>query len=99
VFDVGDDGLLSGGAVWADVVGTGEGAPDGLKIDRDGNLYCCGPGGVHVFSPDARALGVITVPEVCANFGWGGDDLTSIFFTASTSLYRARTKTPGVALF
>jgi len=99
VFDVGADGLLSGGGVWADVVGTGEGAPDGLKIDGEGNLYCCGPGGLHVFLPDARALGVITVPEVCANFTWGEDDLMSIFFAASTSLYRARTKTPGVALF
>ncbi len=49
VFDVGADGLLSGGAVWAEVRGSGQGAPDGMKIDRDGNLYCCGPGGLHVF--------------------------------------------------
>ena len=98
-FDVGIDGPLSNGAVWADVKGTGNGAPDGMKIDRDGNLYCCGPGGLHVFSPDARSLGVIGVPEVVANFAWGDDDLLSIFLTASTSLYRVRTKTPGIALF
>ena len=99
VFDVGADGLISGGAVWAEVKGSGEGAPDGMKIDRDGNLYCCGPGGLHVFAPDARPLGVIWVPETVANFTWGDDDLMSIFLTASTSLYRARTKTPGVPLF
>lgn len=99
VFDVGADGLLSGGAVWAEVTGTGKGAPDGMKIDRDGNLYCCGPGGLHVFSPDAQPLGVILVPEVVANFTWGEDDLRTIFFTASSSLYRARTRTPGVPLF
>jgi gluconolactonase len=98
-FDVGIDGPLSNGAVWAEVKGTGNGAPDGMKIDRDGNLYCCGPGGLHVFSPDARSLGVIGVPEVVANFAWGDDDLLSIFLTASTSLYRVRTKTPGIALF
>ena len=98
-FDVGVDGLLSNGTVWAEVKGTGNGAPDGMKIDRDGNLYCCGPGGLHVFSPDARSLGVIRVPEVVANFAWGDDDLLSIFLTASTSLYRVRTKTPGIALF
>jgi gluconolactonase len=98
-FDVRADGLLSGGAVWAEVKGNGSGAPDGMKIDRDGNLYCCGPGGLHVFAPDARALGVIETPEVVANFTWGEDDLKSIFLTASTSLYRTRTKTPGVALF
>ena len=99
VFTVGNGGLLSGGIVWAEVTGTGEGAPDGMKIDRDGNLYCCGPGGLHVFTPDARCLGVIRVPEVVANFTWGDDDLRSIFLTASTSLYRVRTMTPGVALF
>jgi gluconolactonase len=99
VFDVGIDGLLSNGAVWAEVKGTGNGAPDGMKVDRDGNLYCCGPDGLHVFSSRARSLGVIRVPEVVANFAWGDDDLLSIFLTASTSLYRVRTKTPGIALF
>jgi gluconolactonase len=98
-FDVGADGLLAGGAVWAEVTGSGNGAPDGMKLDRDGNLYCCGPGGLHVLSPDARSLGVIQTPEVVANFTWGDDDFRSIFLTASTSLYRVRTKTPGVALF
>jgi gluconolactonase len=99
VFDVGADGLLAGGAVWAEVTGSGNGAPDGMKLDRDGNLYCCGPGGLHVLSPNARSLGVIQTPEVVANFTWGDDDFRSIFLTASTSLYRVRTKTPGVALF
>jgi len=98
-FDVGADGLLAGGAVWAEVTGSGNGAPDGMKLDRDGNMYCCGPGGLHVLSPDARSLGVIQTPEVVANFTWGDDDFRSIFLTASTSLYRVRTKTPGVALF
>lgn len=99
VFDVADDGSVSGGAVWADVTGSGQGAPDGLKLDRDGNVYCCGPAGLHVFSPDGHSLGVIRVPEVVANFTWGGDDLATIFLTASSTLYRVRTKTPGVALF
>lgn len=99
VFDVEPDGLLSGGSVWAAVTGSGEGGPDGMKLDRDGNLYCCGPGGLHVFSPDARSLGVIRTPEMIANFTWGDDDLRTIFLTASSTLYRVRTSTPGVALF
>ena len=98
-FQVGDDGLISGGGIWAEVTGSGDGAPDGMKVDRDGNLYCCGPGGLHVFSPDADLLGVIRVPEVMANFTWGDDDLRTIFMTASSSLYRVRTNTPGVPLF
>ena len=99
VFDVTAAGDLTQGRVWAEVTGTGDGAPDGMKIDADGNLYCCGPGGLHVFAPDARCLGVIRVPEVVANFTWGGSDMCSIFLTASTSLYRVRTATPGIPLF
>lgn len=99
VFDVGSEGLLSGGSVWSAVSGTGAGAPDGMKIDRAGNLYCCGPGGLHVFSPEAQSLGVIRVPEVVANFTWGDDDFRTIFLTASSTLYRVRTNTPGVPLF
>ena len=98
-FAVEPDGTLSGGAVWADVTGEGEGAPDGLKIDSEGNVYCCGPAGVHVFAPDATCLGVIRIPEVVANFNWGDDDLRSLFLTASSSLYRVRTGTPGIAPF
>jgi gluconolactonase len=70
-----------------------------MKIDSAGHLYCCGPGGVHVFAPDARCLGVIRVPEPVANFTWGEDDLKSLFVTASTSLYRMRTRVAGVPLF
>ncbi|HVX83121.1 MAG TPA: SMP-30/gluconolactonase/LRE family protein [Devosiaceae bacterium] len=99
VFDVGADGELTGGSVWAEVKGEGAGGPDGMKIDSRGNLYCCGPGGLHVFSPEAQSLGVIRVPEVVANFTWGDEDMKSLFLTASGSLYRVRTRTPGIPLF
>ena len=81
------------------MTGEGSGAPDGMKVDRDDNLYCCGPGGLHVLSPDGQALGVIKTPEPLANFTWGDADLLSLYLTASTSLYRVRTRTPGVPLF
>jgi len=99
VFDVKPDGTLGNGEIWAEVTGEGEGTPDGMKIDSVGHLYCCGPGGVHVFAPDRRCLGVILVPEPVANFTWGDDDLKSLFLTASTSLYRTRTRTPGLQPF
>jgi gluconolactonase len=95
VFDVGRDGALSGGTVWATTTGEGDGAPDGMKLDAQSNLYTCGPGGIHVFAPDATCLGVIRVPEYTANFAWGDDDLRTLYITASTSLYRIRTKVPG----
>jgi gluconolactonase len=99
LFAIRADGLLDDAGVFAAVTGGGSGAPDGMKVDRDDNIYCCGPGGVHVFSPDGRLLGVIKTPETVANFTWGDPDLLSLFLTASTSLYRARTRTPGVPLF
>jgi len=95
VFDVARDGALSGSRIWASTTGEGAGAPDGMKLDVAGNLYTCGPGGIHVFAPDATCLGVIRVPEYTANFAWGDDDFRSLYITASTSLYRIRTNVPG----
>jgi gluconolactonase len=97
VFDVKPDGGLSGGAVWAETRGEGAGAPDGMKLDSAGNVYCCGPGGIHVFASDAVCLGVIQVPERTANFAWGDDDLRSLYVTASTSVYRIRVQVPGLS--
>ena len=45
-----------------------------MKLDSAGNVYCCGPGGIHVFDPDAHLLEVLEVPERTANFAWGDDD-------------------------
>lgn len=95
VFDVRDDGTLHGGRVWAAVAGEGNGAPDGMKIDSEQNVYCCGPGGVHVFDRTATLLGVIRVPNAAANFTWGESDLRSLFITATDTLYRVRVRVPG----
>ena len=99
VFDRCDPNVTGNGHIWAETRGDGAGAPDGMKIDLVGNIYCCGPGGIHVFAPDALCLGVIGVPEYTANFCWGDADYRSLFITASTSLYRIRTRIPGRPLF
>jgi gluconolactonase len=95
VFDVVGDGTLRNGRIWAELSGDGAGAPDGMKIDSEGNLYCCGPGGIHVLDRFAAALGVIRVPSPAANFTWGEDDLKSLFITATDNLYRIRVRVPG----
>src|SRR3970282_2081000 len=82
VFDVKPDGGLANGRVWAETTGEGPGAPDGMKIDSAGNVYCCGPGGIHVITPEPACLGVIHVPERTANFAWGDDDDRSFYITA-----------------
>jgi gluconolactonase len=88
-------GPLDKGEIWADVVGEGDGAPDGMKLDSRGNLFCTGPGGVHVFAQDGCCLGVIRIPEGVANFEWGDDDRKSLYLCATTSVYRVRTRVPG----
>jgi gluconolactonase len=99
VFEVTRAGTLAHGRLWAETKGDRPGAPDGMKLDRDGNVWCSGPGGIHVFTPDGTLREVIDVPERVANFAWGDDDYCSLFLTASTSLYRIRTAVPGHPLF
>jgi gluconolactonase len=99
IFDVQADGLLTNGRVWAETTGTEEGWPDGMKTDGAGNLYCSGPGGIHVFDPGGTCLGVIRTPEPTANFTFGEDDCRSLFITASTSVYRLRVAIPGRPVF
>lgn len=99
VFDVAPTGALRNGRLWAETKGDKPGAPDGMKIDAEGKVYCCGPGGIHVFTPDARLLEILEVPEYTANFAWGDDDYRSLLITASTSLYRIRRPVGGLPVF
>jgi gluconolactonase len=96
-FPVKDDGTLGEGRVFFDStkwVKTRKGLPDGMKVDRDGNLFATGPGGVFVFSPDGAQLGLIATGVATANCGWG-DDGTVLYVCADKSLCRIRTKTKG----
>lgn len=95
VFDVQRDGTVANGRVFATLVGEEAGAPDGMKLDSAGHLYCCGPGGIHVYDPAARCLGVIRIPQPAANFAWGDEDYRSLFVTAGDTLYRLRVQVPG----
>lgn len=99
-FAVDENGQLRGGEVFAESTGEGPGAPDGLKTDRAGHVFCAGPGGVHIYHPaDGACLGVIETPAFCANFTWGGGDMRTFFLTASKGLYRMRVEVPGIPLF
>ncbi len=99
VFDVLADGTVTNGRLWANLEGDKPGVADGMKVDSEGHIFCCGPGGIHIFTPDAVCLGIILMPEHTANFVWGDDDLCSLYITASTSLYRFRIKISGWSTF
>jgi len=99
VFDVGGDGTISNGRVFAEGCGTGDLATgelvDGMKCDERGNVWVTGPKGVWVFSPSGEHLGVIEIPENVGNIHWGGPDWSWLFVPACTSVYRVKTKVSG----
>lgn len=97
-FDVQSDGTLADGRVFYDMtewVGRRKGLPDGMKIDRRGNLFATGPGGVSVFAPDGTLLGAIDPGEATANCGWGNDG-TVLYMTSDMHLCRIQLATKGL---
>lgn len=71
------------------------GLPDGMAVDKDGNVFATGPGGVYVFSSNGKLLGRISTGERTANCTFGGKDKSMLYITADTYLCRIQTKTVG----
>jgi gluconolactonase len=94
-FDVAPDGSISHGRILAELKAARQGVPDGMKVDRKGNLYVTGAGGVWVFNKRGKHLGTILMSELPANCGWGDADYRTLYLTARTGLYRIRLKIPG----
>jgi gluconolactonase len=68
--------------------------PDGLKVDRAGNVFATGPGGVLVFAPDGTHLGTLLTGQATANCAFGDDGIT-LYMTADSHLCRVKLSTPG----
>ncbi|HEY7447834.1 MAG TPA: SMP-30/gluconolactonase/LRE family protein [Vicinamibacterales bacterium] len=76
----------------------GSGAPtvaDGLRCDADGNIWAGARPGVQVIAPDGARIGMIRLPETCANVCFGGPRRNRLFMTASQSLYAVYVETVG----
>jgi len=96
-FPVLADGNIGKGRVFVDEtsgVNKMPGLPDGMKVDRAGNLFATGPGGVHVISPEGKLIGRIETGEATANCAWG-DDGSTLYITADMYLCRVKTRTRG----
>lgn len=97
VFDVIQDGTLTNKRIFVDAkpqTPNGPGGPDGMKVDRNGNIFASGPGGVYIISPDADILGRIDLGVPVGNCAWGEEGST-LFITANTAVYRVRLHTRG----
>ena len=99
VFDVCEDGTVGNSRLFAELLGHEPGVADGMKVDTQDNIYCCGPGGIHIFNAKGVSLGIIKSPESTANLVFGDEDLRTLYITASTSLYRIRVRVPGYRTF
>ncbi len=96
-YAIDDAGDAAEGEVFIDMTGApGEDAIDGIKVDRAGNLYVCGPGGIWIVSSDGTHLGTLELPESPHNLAWGDDDARTLYVSALTSIYRLRLEIPGV---
>jgi gluconolactonase len=92
VFDVTDDGTLTGGGVF----GTSDsGGFDGLRVDTEGRVWAAAHDGLHCFAPDGTLIGKLRVPEICSNLTFGGPRRNELFITASSSLYSLRVNVNG----
>jgi gluconolactonase len=97
-FEVKDDGTLGAGKLFFDAKPLQKpgvkGSPDGMKVDKDGNLFATGPGGVLIIAPDGTHLGTIATDVATANCNWG-EDGTVLYICADHAIARVKTTTKG----
>jgi gluconolactonase len=96
-YEVQPDGSLTDGKLFFDMTkAPGEDAIDGMKIDKAGNLYVSGPGGLWIISPQGKHLGTIIPPKHPHNFAWGDADGKTLYLCARSGLYRMRLNIEGI---
>ena len=92
------DDTLGSGQLFIDMnADKAPGVPDGMKVDQKGNVYCTGPGGFWIISPEGLHLGTVLTTELPANLAFGDADNKTLYLTARTGLYRIHLKLPGIS--
>src|SRR5437773_5515742 len=62
-FDIQPDDSAINGRVWLDMSSDKTpGIPDGMRVDKKGNVYDAGPGGIWIVSPEAKHIGTLLIP-------------------------------------
>jgi gluconolactonase len=92
VFTVGAGLALTGGDVLATCT---EGTFDGVRVDDGGRIWAAAGDGLHCFDPDGTLIGKLHVPEVVANFTFGGPKRNQLFICATSSLYSIMVNVTG----
>ncbi|MFT3908140.1 MAG: SMP-30/gluconolactonase/LRE family protein [Ferruginibacter sp.] len=95
-YEVQLDGSLKHGKILADWnITEDDEALDGMKVDKQGNLFISAPGGLWILNSEGKFLGKIVTPERPANMAWGDADGKTLYMTAHSSLYKIRLNTGG----
>ncbi len=97
-YPVKEDGTIGKGRLFFNALKfkkDGVGNPDGMTVDRNGNLWATGPGGIYIFTPEGELLGRIETGEHASNCTWG-DDGSTLYMTVDMFVCRVRTKTVGI---
>jgi gluconolactonase len=103
VYDVAGGKTLRNGRQYIsmEMSGKGAGMADGIRADTDGNIWVgagwvgAGYDGVHVFTPSGDRIGIIQLPEICANICFGGPKRNRLFMAAGQSLYAVYVEARG----
>jgi gluconolactonase len=83
--------------VFVDLGGSEPGAPDGIKVDTQGNLYSGGAGGLYIMDPAGKKLGRIVHGQAATtNLAFGGNDWRTLYFTTRSTLFSVNVKVPGL---
>jgi gluconolactonase len=98
-FEVSADGSCGPGRLFHTLAGTEPGVADGMKVDVKDNVYCTGPGGIHIIDKAGRLLGRLRLPGHCTNLAWGGDDWRTLYITKFHDVVRTRLNIPGVSVW
>jgi len=96
-FDVGADGSLRNLRKVTDMSSAAHDLPDGLKVDRNGTVFCTGSGALWVLDPDGAVMGKILTPDLGRNCAFGDSDRKTLYITALTTVYSLRMRTPGLS--
>jgi gluconolactonase len=96
-YEMQPDGGVKNGQIITDMNSDpAPGAPDGMKVDQKGNIYCTGPQGFWIMSPEGKHLATVKTKQLPANLNWGDADAKTLYLTARTGLYRIHLNIPGV---
>ena len=82
--------------VFCEIKGEGLGAPDGMKVDVEGNVYCTGPGGIWIMDATGKHLGTVLTGGQTTNIAWGSEDWKTLYYTTFHTIGRIRMKIPGL---